>query len=145
MRHAAACFARGRTDWETPLEIFAPLDAEFNFTLDVCALSENAKCREWYGPGDNGLQMAWTGRCWMNPPYGPTIGLWIKKACESVMLDAECVVCLVPSRTDTSWWHDYIIPFAEVRHLRGRVKFVGARHSAPFPCSVVIFRKEGAK
>jgi len=80
----------------------------------------------------------WDGVCWMNPPYGRTIGKWMRKAYES-SLTGSTVVCLVPARTDTAWWHDYAIK-GEVRFLRGRLKFGGSANSAPFPNAVVIFR-----
>src|SRR5690242_9535706 len=92
--------------WATPQEFFDRLNAEFRFELDVCALPENAKCSRYFAPQQNGLVQQWTGVCWMNPPYGRTIGQWMQKAYES-SLQGATVVCLVPARTDTEWWHNF--------------------------------------
>ena len=132
-------FMSNRLDWGTPNEIFEPLDKEFGFTLDPCATPENAKCEKFYTPDDDGLSRSWADEVvFMNPPYGREIGKWIKKAyeesCQSV------VVCLIPSRTDTAWWHDYCMKADEIRFLRGRVRFVGGSSSAPFPSAIVVFR-----
>ncbi len=133
-------YFRQKTDeWETPPDLFAELDAEFGFTLDVAALPDNAKCEEFFTPGEDGLKQEWTGVCWMNPPYGLALREWVKKAYESSQQGAT-VVCLVPARTDTLWWQDYVQGKAEVRFLRGRVKFGGIENSAPFPSAIVIFR-----
>lgn len=125
--------------WATPQQFFDALNAEFGFTTDVCALPENAKCPTHFTPEQDGLQQEWRGRCWMNPPYGREIGLWVRKAYESARGGAT-VVCLLPARTDTRWWHEYIQDKAEVRFVRGRLKFGGSKNSAPFPSVVVIFR-----
>jgi phage N-6-adenine-methyltransferase len=136
--------------WETPQDFFDKLHAEFRFDIDVCALPENAKCGKYYTPEENGLIQKWSGTCWMNPPYGRVIGKWIKKAYEEAQ-DGATVVCLVPARTDTVWWHDYCLK-GEVRFLKGRLKFQNRSlpswradgkfklSSAPFPSAVVIFR-----
>jgi phage N-6-adenine-methyltransferase len=126
-----------RTDlWETPQGLFDELDAEFHFDLDVCALPENAKCEKYYTPEQDGLSQEWNGVCWCNPPYGREIGKWLRKAAKS----GTTVVMLLPARTDTKWFHDYILHRAEVRYLRGRLKFGGGKNSAPFPSMVVIYR-----
>ncbi len=122
----------------TPQDFFNKLDAEFGFTLDVCASPENAKCRSYYTKEVNGLAQEWTGVVWMNPPYGREIGQWMKKANEAANKGAT-VVCLVPARTDTNWWHEYAIHH-EVRFVRGRLKFGDAKNSAPFPSAVVVMR-----
>jgi len=131
-----------KTDlWSTPQETFDSLDQEFNFQLDVCATAENAKCKLFYTVDDDGLKQAWHnefGPAWMNPPYGRTIGSWMKKAWEESQMGAT-VVCLIPARTDTAWWHDYCAK-GEVRFLRGRLKFGGHKNSAPFPSAIVVFR-----
>jgi len=124
--------------WATPKDFFEKLNAEFGFTLDVCANAENAKCPRYFTEADDGLAQEWTGVCWMNPPYGREIGQWVRKAYESA-LGGATVVCLVPSRTDTAWWHDYCMK-GEVRFVRGRLKFGGVTDNAPFPSAVVIFR-----
>lgn len=128
-----------KTDmWETPQDFFDELDSQFHFTTDVCAIPENAKCERFFAPDQDGLTQEWTGVCWCNPPYGRQIGKWVQKAAES-----NCtVVMLLPARTDTSWFHDYVYKKAEIRFIRGRLKFGGASNRAPFPSMVVIYRKQ---
>jgi len=128
-----------KTDlWETPQDTFDALAAEFGpFDLDVCATSENAKCARYYTRDDDGLTQPWDGVCWMNPPYGREIKAWMRKAYEASQNGAT-VVCLVPARTDTAWWHDYAMK-GQIRFLRGRLKFGGAAKCAPFPSAVVVF------
>lgn len=128
-----------KTDcWETPQWLFDDLDKVFRFTLDVCATAENAKCPLYFTPEQDGLSREWTGVCWMNPPYGRKIKFWIQKAWEESQ-KGSTVVCLVPARTDTGWWHDYCMK-GKIRFLRGRLKFGGAKNSAPFPSAIVVFR-----
>lgn len=122
----------------TPQEFFNKLNDEFNFTVDVCATPENAKCKSFYTKQDDGLSQNWSGNVWMNPPYGREIGLWMAKASEAAKAGAT-VVCLVPARTDTAWWHEHVIKH-EVRFIKGRLKFGGAKNSAPFPSAVVVMR-----
>lgn len=126
-----------KTDlWATPQNFFDDLNKEFSFTTDVCAIPENAKCKIFYSPEIDGLKQKWSGVCWCNPPYGKEIGKWVKKASES-----DCtVVALLPARTDTKWFHEYILGKAEIRFVKGRLKFGGATTSAPFPSMVVIWR-----
>ena len=127
-----------KTDlWETPQDLFDKLDAEFHFELDVCALPDNAKCKRYYTPEQDGLSQKWGGCCWCNPPYGRQIGKWVRKAAES----GTTVVMLLPARTDTKWFHDYILGKAEIRFLRGRLRFGGCNNCAPFPSMVVVFRR----
>ncbi len=129
-----------KTDlWETPQDFFDDLDLEFHFDLDVCALPKNAKCGRYYTPEEDGLAQPWEGTCWLNPPYGREIGRWVKKAADSATGGAT-VVMLLPARTDTRWFHDYIYGKAEIRFVKGRLKFGGAKNSAPFPSMVVVFR-----
>ncbi|MCA9196641.1 MAG: hypothetical protein KDA87_03850 [Planctomycetales bacterium] len=132
-------FSSARDDYGTPPEIFAGLNAEFGFELDVCATAENTKCKKYFSPEQDGLQQKWAPRvCFCNPPYGRVIGRWLEKAyLESIQ--GALVSCLVPARTDTKWWHQYA-KRGEIRYLRGRIKFIGAEHPAPFPSAVVIFR-----
>ena len=131
-------FMSKQSDWATPQCLCEGLNAVFGFELDVCATSENAKCKRVFTPDDDGLKQAWTGTCWMNPPYGREIGSWMRKAFES-SLSGALVVCLVPARTDTQWWHKYAMR-GEIRYLRGRLKFGTSSNSAPFPSAIVIFR-----
>lgn len=125
--------------WATPQSLFNELDSEFHFTLDVCALPENAKCRKYFTQREDGLAQQWSGICWMNPPYGRTIAAWVRKAYEASQVGVT-VVCLLPSRTDTAWWHEYVTKADEVRFVRGRIKFGTAESGAPFPSAIVIFR-----
>lgn len=130
--------------WETPQALFDELDKEFHFTIDVCAVPENAKCERCFTPAQNGLKQDWNtggGTIYMNPPYGREIGLWVRKAAESNVT----AVCLLPARTDTAWFHDYIYGKAEIRFIRGRLKFGNSKNSAPFPSMIVIFRREHKK
>lgn len=124
---------------ETPQAFFDALEKEFGFDIDVCALRENTKCPWFFSPDDNGLSKNWAPHtCWMNPPYGREIRAWMKKAYEESHKGAT-VVCLVPSRTDAAWWHDYAMK-GEVRFVKGRLKFNGMASNAPFPNAVIIFR-----
>lgn len=138
-------FSSKTIECETPQWLFDALNKEFSFTLDVCANEQNAKCARFFTQHDDGLSQEWRGTCWMNPPYGRMIGKWIKKAYESSLLGST-VVCLVPARTDTAWWQDYILDesgsmhASEIRFLRGRLKFGGQKGSAPFPSAIVIYR-----
>lgn len=125
--------------WETPQNFFDELDREFGFTLDVCALPENAKCLRYFTPEEDGLKQVWRGVCWCNPPYGREIGEWVAKAREASRAGAT-VVCLLPARTDTAWWHSHVMEATEVRFVRGRLRFGGGENSAPFPSAVVVFR-----
>ncbi|MBL4744124.1 MAG: hypothetical protein JKX87_05750 [Cycloclasticus sp.] len=129
-----------KTDlWATPQDFFNKLDAVFRFDTDVCALPENAKCESFFTPDDDALNCAWFGTCWMNPPSGRGINQWIKKAYDSAKKNGATVVCLVPARVDTRWWHDYCSK-GEVHFIKGRLKFGNAKNSAPFPNAVVVFR-----
>lgn len=155
---AQVMFSSATDEWSTPQAFFDKLHKEFRFALDVCATRENAKCSLYFCPLVDGLSRDWAeevrdysaygdmtkkGRAvWMNPPYGRTIGKWVEKA-HTESLKGLTVVCLVPSRTDTKWWHEFVLPHAEVRFIKGRLKFGGSKNSAPFPSAVVIFR--GAK
>ena len=137
-------FTSQTDNWETPQALFDKLNDEFHFDLDVCASLDNAKCKKFYTKEQDGLQQNWTGVCWMNPPYGKEIGKWLKKAYES-SINGATVVCLIPSRTDTAWWHDYVMK-GTIRFIRGRLKFGNSKNSAPFPSAIVVFRgKEGAE
>lgn len=125
--------------WVTPQDFFDKQNAIYGFTLDVCATADNAKCARYFTEADDGLAQPWQGVCWMNPPYGRTIGHWMRKAYESSLAGAT-VVCLVPSRTDTRWWHDYAMK-GQIEFIRGRLKFGNAKNSAPFPSALVVFNK----
>lgn len=125
-------------DWETPQAVFDALDKEFNLAVDVCATAENAKLPTYFTKEEDGLSKDWEDlSCWMNPPYGREIGKWVEKAATG---GAEIVVCLLPARTDTKWFHDWIYNKAEIRFIKGRLKFGKSKNSAPFPSMIVIFR-----
>jgi phage N-6-adenine-methyltransferase len=125
--------------WATPNDFYEKLNAVFRFETDVCANSENAKCDRFFTPEQDGLAQEWRGVCWMNPPYGRRIGAWIQKAHESAKKNGATVVCLLPARVDTRWWHEHCAK-GEVYFVKGRLKFGNAKNSAPFPCAVVVFR-----
>ena len=128
-------------EWSTPQDFFDELDKEFNFTLDPCATSENAKCTKYFTVEDDGLKQDWSNDVvFMNPPYGREIKYWVQKAYEESLKGAT-VVCLIPSRTDTKYWHDYIFGKADdIRFLKGRLKFGGSKNPAPFPSAVVVYK-----
>lgn len=131
-------FSSASENWATPQDFFDRVAEEFGpFDLDACASPMNAKCARYFSIADDGLAQEWRGRVWMNPPYGRTIGLWMRKAWESSQAGA-IVVCLVPARTDTAWWHDYAAK-GRVRFIRGRLKFAGHHKDAPFPSAIVVF------
>lgn len=138
-----ALYSSASVEWSTPQAIFDKLNDEFHFTLDAAATPENAKCERYYTKAEDGLKMPWGGVVWCNPPYGREIGLWVKKAYESAHENGGVVVMLIPARTDTKWFHDYVLHRAEIRFIAGRLKFGGAKNSAPFPSMVVIFRGAG--
>lgn len=137
-----AHFSSATPEWRTPPHVFAELNREFRFTLDPCCTRDSALCPRYYTAEVDGLSQQWAPeRVYMNPPYGRTIAAWMQKAYGESQAGA-LVVCLVPARTDTAWWHDYAAK-GEVRFLRGRLKFGGDRargHDAPFPVAVVVFR-----
>lgn len=126
-------------EWATPQSFFEALNKEFSFTLDPCSTHENAKCQKHYTKEDDGLSKNWGGEVvFCNPPYGRELPKWVKK-CYEESQNAD-VVMLIPARTDTRWFHDYIYGKAEIRFIKGRLKFGDAKQSAPFPSMVVIYR-----
>ena len=132
-------FSSETEEWPTPQEFYDALHQEFGFDLDPCATDESAKCKRYFTASENGLEQCWgQSTVFMNPPYGRVIKHWMKKAYES-SLQGATVVCLVPARTDTQWWHSYAMK-GEIRLLKGRLKFGDAKNSAPFPSAVVVFR-----
>lgn len=134
-------FSSNSNEWSTPQHIFDELDSEFGFTLDPCATDKTAKCKEFYTVEDDGLRQSWDDHTvFCNPPYGREIKHWVKKASEA---RGGTVVMLIPARTDTAYFHDYIYNKAEIRFLRGRIKFLingVEKDAAPFPSMVVVFR-----
>jgi phage N-6-adenine-methyltransferase len=129
-------------EWATPADFFAALAGEFDFTLDPCATRQNAKCRHYYTKADNGLVQDWGQHVvFCNPPYGRDIGEWARK-CFLAAKSGATVVLLVHARTDTRYFHDWIYGKAELRFVRGRLKFGDGRQSAPFPSLVAIYRPD---
>lgn len=134
-------FSTGNPEWATPRQLFAALDAEFGFTLDPCATPENATCPRYFTRADDGLSRSWASSVvFCNPPYGYGIGKWVQKAYEEAQKGAP-VVCLIPAKTETRYWHDYVMRAAEIRLIRGRLRFSGHAVNAPFPSAVVVFRQ----
>lgn len=127
--------------WATPQDFFDKLNEEFCFTLDPCATDDNAKCSNYFTKEDDGLTKDWGGHTvFCNPPYGRSIKDWVKKCYEESRKKDTTVVMLIPARTDTSYFHEYIYGKAELRFIRGRLKFGDSHNSAPFPSMVVIYK-----
>ena len=136
-----------KDDWETPQALFEKLHNRYNFTIDVAATDENAKLDNYFTVKEDALQQDWKGRAFCNPPYGREIRHWVKKAYEeSLKPHNELVVVLIPSRTDTAYWHDYIFGKAtNIDFLKGRLKFEVngvAKDPAPFPNAIILYAKE---
>ena len=146
----AALLSTGRDDWCTPQDFFTRLDEEFHFALDAAALPENAKCALYYSPEENGLTQSWDvgGAVFVNPPYGRAIGAWVQKAHDESQKGVT-VVMLLPARTDTAYFHEYIYGQAEIRFIRGRLRFARpdgtVMDAAPFPSMVVVFHGKGGE
>lgn len=146
----AVMFSKAADEWSTPQDFWLELDAEFDFEIDAAASAENAKCRVWFGGLIDALTLKNWGRpytsIWLNPPYSRCREFIAKAAREA---QKGCtVVALVPSRTDTKWWHSdvwdaekhQLRPGVEVRFVKGRLKFGSSANSAPFPSVVIVFR-----
>lgn len=130
-------FSSKNNEWATPQDFFDKLDKEFNFNLDPCATTANHKCQMWFNREEDGLSKSWDNlRVFCNPPYGREIGKWVKKASEA---RGGIVVMLIPARTDTKYFHEYIYNKTEIRFIKGRLKFDGYKSCAPFPSCIVIF------
>lgn len=142
MRKLNAIYSSERDDWETPDDLFRELDEEFHFALDAAASAENTRCDRFFTKEDNALTQSWEcgGTVWCNPPYGNQLKLWVKKAFEESQRGAT-IVMLIPSRTDTKWFHNFIYNKSEIRFIRGRLRFKGTTNNAPFPSMIVIFRR----
>lgn len=140
-----ALFSSEKMDWCTPKDFFNLLNQEFNFVLDAAATAENAKCKLYLTPEQNGLLQSWdyNGSVFCNPPYGKEIKKWVKKAYEESQNTKNKIVLLIPARTDTSYFHEYIYKKAEIRFIKGRLKFTDengkSKYPAPFPSMVVIY------
>lgn len=134
-------FSSKTIEWATPLSLYAELDQEFHFDLDPCADETNHKCNTYFTKEDDGLSKDWgVHRVFCNPPYGRVMPKWVKKCFEESKKPDTLVVMLIPARTDTAYFHDYIYKKAkDVRFLRGRLHFNENKNSAPFPSMIVIF------
>ncbi len=133
-------FSSQSNEWETPKSFYDRLDKVFGFTLDPCCTEQTAKCATYYTEADDGLSKDWGGHTvFMNPPYGRDIKDWIRKAHEEGKKDGTVVVALIPSRTDTRYWHEYCMRAKSIMFVKGRLKFGGSKNAAPFPSAVVVF------
>lgn len=145
-------FSAARSDWATPQWVFAKICETVGVepVLDVCAEEHTAKCPVYYTKEDNALVKPWASDFWMNPPYGREVGNWVQRATQQVVVHGVRAVCLLPARTDTRWWHEYVMDCAaQVYFTRGRIKFecddwLGETHPAPFPSAVVLYVPEHA-
>jgi len=143
MTDLTACFSSKNNSWATPWDIFNKINKEYGpCDLDVCATKENTKCERYFTEEQNGLIQPWEGICWLNPPYSEII-TWVNKAAKEVYIfnNAERIICLIPARTDTKYFHQYVAPYAHVIFIKGRIKFEGAKNSAPFPSILAIYGK----
>lgn len=139
-------FSSKTDQWATPQDFFDELNLEFHFTLDPCADKDNHKCKKYFTKEDDGLQQDWGGETvFCNPPYGRNLtGQWVKKASEEINKPGTTVVLLLPSRTDTKWFHDYLYKKdnVELRFVKGRLKFGDGKNSAPFGSLVAVMKSE---
>ena len=129
-RRMSVHFLSQSVDWATPKGVYDKLNQEFNFNFDPCPLGGSSYM--------NGLEMEWGNSTFCNPPYGREIGKWTAKALEE-NAKGKTIVLLIPSRTDTKWWHSHIMKANEIRFIKGRLKFGDAINSAPFPSALAIF------
>ena len=140
-----AMFSSKSNEWETPQSFFDRLNQTLGpFTLDPCATKETTKVPEnFFTQEEDGLMKDWEGETvFMNPPYGREISMWMRKAYLESQKPNTRVVCLIPSRTDTRYWHEYCMKAKEIHFVKGRLKFGGSSNSAPFPSAVVIFETQ---
>jgi|14BtaG_2_1085337.scaffolds.fasta_scaffold106734_2 site-specific DNA-methyltransferase (adenine-specific) len=134
-------FSNKSNEWSTPNEFYEKLDSIFNFTLDPCATDENHKCDKFYTMEDDGLVQDWGGeKVFVNPPYSENTK-WLEKCYNESQKPNTIVVVLIPSRTDTKYWHNYAMKASHIYFVKGRLKFGNQRNSAPFPSAVLIFRQ----
>jgi len=132
-------FKSNNQEYETPENLFKVLNNEFHFTLDVCANNKNYKVSDYFTEEDNALEQDWKGVCWMNPPY-KNMKNWVIKAYNESIKNNAIIVCLIPARTNTLWWHEYCNK-GEIRFIKGRPKFKGCKYGLPQPLAVVVFGK----
>lgn len=133
-------YTSDKDDWTTPRDLFNFLNNRFSFTLDPCSTHENALCDTFFTKTTCGLDQSWKGhRVFMNPPYGREIKKWVQKAWSEAQDNNALVVGLLPARTDTEWWNLYVDGHADIHFIAGRLKFSGAKNSAPFPSAIVVW------
>lgn len=132
-------FKSNNQEYETPENLFKVLNDEFHFTLDVCANDKNHKVLDYFTEQDNALEQDWKGVCWMNPPY-KDMKNWVIKAYNESVKNNAIIVCLIPARTNTVWWHEYCNK-GEIRFIKGRPKFKGCKYGLPQPLAIVVFGK----
>lgn len=145
MNNIEVMMSSKKMDWETPQKFFDLLNKEFNFELDVCSSNENKKCLNHFTEEDNSLTKDWKGQVFCNPPYGREQMNFVKKAYEESLTNEGDIVLLIPARTDTKVWHDYIFGKAEIRFIKGRLKFEEngiPKESAPFPSAIIVYNKD---
>ena len=141
MKNIEVMFSSKNDKWSTPQDFFDELDREFHFDLDPCADASNYKCAAYFTEEDDGLSQSWEGHtCFVNPPYGSAIKNWVSKSYHEGNKPNTTVVMLIPARTDTKYFHEYIYHKAEIRFIKGRLKFGNSKNSAPFPSMIVIYR-----
>ena len=134
-------FSSNSEEWATPQALFDELNKKYKFTLDPCATSENAKCKKFFTKENDGLKQSWKNeRVFCNPPYGKNLKFWIKKADFEIKNGAKLIVLLIPARTDTKIFHEFIYKKYEIIFLKGRLHFNESRNSAPFPSMLVIMK-----
>lgn len=136
-------FSSKNMEWETPHDLYDRLNEEFAFTCDVAVSHCNHKHQHYFTAEIDGLRQPWQGVCWCNPPYGRNIGKWLKKAHVEAQ-NGVTTVMLIPARTDTKWFHEYIYGRYKIRFIKGRLKFNGSKDGAPFPSMIVIFAPDSA-
>lgn len=140
MKGIKALLSSKSIEWATPQDFYDKLNSEFHFTLDPCANETNAKCTKYYTRSEDGLKQDWAREIvFCNPPYGRELGKWVRKCRMESWKPNTKVVMLIPARTDTRWFHDHIYNKAEIRFIKGRLKFGESNCSAPFPSMIVIF------
>ena len=136
-------YSAKKEDWATPWSLFNVVNKEFNFVLDAAASKENSKCALFIDEKKDALKQSWYdiakgGAVWLNPPYGRSLSKWVEKAYKESVKGCT-VVCLTFARTDTQWWHNWVMKAAEIRLIPGRITFVGAKAGAPAPSCLIVF------
>ena len=149
LKPGGAALTSNKDDWETPQAFFESLNAKYHFAIDLAASKDNTKCDRYFSVDDDSLSQDWSvdfgGAMYLNPPYGRHIGDWVKKAYETSLRVNVPIVLLIPARTDTSYWHDYIFGKASIKFIRGRLKFEQngmAVGPAPFPSAIIVYNGE---